>query len=53
MTTTNDSGVNIDGDGNVVGLWFKPEDVEIDENAYIWLPADELRRLAYAILEMT
>lgn len=39
-------GLNIDGDGNPVGLWFNPFDLIIDGNVYLFLSENEMAELA-------
>ncbi len=46
-----EGGVNIDVEGNAVGLWFEPDIVEMDEHAYVSLTRDEMEKLAWKILE--
>lgn len=43
-------GVNIDGDGEQVGLWFDRDRVDEDGFVYVSLTEAELQRLARMIL---
>ena len=45
--------VNIDGEGDTVGLWIERSalDLDIGDHAYVFLGVDDLRRLAWDILE--
>jgi hypothetical protein len=40
-------GINQDGDGNVVGLWFDPERAVHDEHIYVTLTPGELMSLVF------
>jgi hypothetical protein len=48
-TTYAKCGVNINGDGEVVGLWFDPNIVIVDGHAYISLSPDEMLTFADSI----
>lgn len=41
-----DFGINFDGDGEYVGLWFDPARVRVDEFAYVSITVEELTALA-------
>lgn len=46
-------GLNIDGNGNVVGLWFVPGVIERDENDYWFVSLaqiEELEEEAYSMI---
>ncbi|MGH9067137.1 MAG: hypothetical protein ACRD0J_06570 [Acidimicrobiales bacterium] len=47
----NTVGVNINGEGEPIGLWCTPGTVVQDEHDYIFLSPDELGSLAIQILE--
>lgn len=42
-----DYGINQDGDGNIVGLWFAPERAIQDEHVYINLTPAEIMALSF------
>ena len=42
MTTTPTFGVNRNGDGEIVGLWFTPDRVHHDGMDYLFLDRDEV-----------
>lgn len=51
--TSKSYGVNVNYDGEPVGLWFDPETVEMDEHAYVSMGEDELAELGRRIVEAT